>query len=512
MLTKLKSVAYLGVDCIGVDVEVNVAPRGMPCFDIVGLPNKEIAESKQRVRTALQNSGIVFPSKRITVNLAPADIPKEGSFYDLPIAVGILADSLGLTFSSKALFFGELSLDGSLRYTRGSLMLALYAHDYGYDTVFLPDTCFEEASAVKNVRILPLRSLADLITFFKSGSVIGTPNRSHVRTDAGHTDSRRSDFSSILGHSVAKRCLEIAAAGGHSLLMVGPPGSGKTLLAQSFPSILPPMTDTECIEVTKIHSVSGNFSAGQSLMTARPFRTPNHTITHIGMIGGGVNLYPGEVTLAHRGVLFLDELAEFPRNVIEALRLPLEAGEVTTNRHGKTLRLPAQFTLLAASNLCPCGYYGHPTIRCVCTANQVNLYKKKFSGPILDRIDLCINVLPLKTSEYTDSTIKTLPESSQEVQKRVTVARHVQQERFKKSNIVTNSEMKNDDIKCYCSLNNSAQHMLTQAVSKYNLSTRAYFKILRIARTISDLDLCVDIGEKHLSEALQYRNNPTVVS
>lgn len=506
MLSKLRSITYLGLESIGVDVEVNISSRGMPSFDIVGLANKEIAESRQRVKTALQNSGIDFPNKKIIVNLAPADTPKEGSFYDLAIAAGIICDIFLLETPGDALFFGELSLDGSLRYTRGAISLALYAKKCNISTLFIPEVCAAEVLMINNLNIIPLRNLHDLVLYLKTGTrrnlqrVISNSNpKLHTKT-----------FNSIVGHNMPKRALEICAAGGHNLLMLGPPGTGKTLLANAVQSILPELRSDEQIEVTNIYSLSGNLDSKSQILLERPFRSPHHSISHLGLLGGGANIKPGEITLAHRGILFLDELGEFNANTLEALRQPIEEGKINLTRHTRTISLPCRFTLIAASNLCPCGYNMHPTIRCTCTASEIKRYRKKISGPLLDRIDLQILVNSISTTDY--KLVSSARDTTNEIRDRVAEAHEVQHQRFQGRLISTNAEMSLEDIKNYCTLSMSSQYLMDSALEHYHLSTRSYYKILKIARTIADLAHAKFIQQIHISEALQFRNNPTIIS
>lgn len=505
MLVKVASALNLGINTVSMEVEVNVASRGLPAFEIVGLPTKAVAESKERVRTAIINSHIQFPNKRIVVNLAPADVPKQGSFYDLPIAVGILAAVMGFSLPEKSLFFGELSLDGTLRHTKGALLLALFAKERGVKNIFIPKLSVNEAAVVKGVDVYAVDNLSQLL-FFLCGNTGFEPVKHQAGPDEQKPVSAEFDMAEVLGQEQVKRIMEIAAAGSHNLFMVGSPGAGKTMLARAFAGILPLLSEKESLEVTKIYSASGRIPPQGSVIKERPFRSPHHTISTVGLIGGGSRVGPGEVSLAHRGVLFLDEFNEFPRSALEALRQPLEDGYTTICRSREKATFPSRFILIAAANPCPCGYLYHPKKTCICTHREIEKYKKRISGPILDRIDLHVEapVVDIKALSYEDN-IKESLEPSERIRQRVIKSREIQSSRFINDSIYTNAEMRNKHIRKYCQLSSEAKQLLVKASVKFQLSARSYFKMIRISRTIADLEGTADISALHVAEALQYR-------
>ena len=502
MLARVLSSAVIGIDAYLVEVEVDIA-AGLPTFTTVGLPEAAVKESKERVKAAINNSGYTFPDDRITVNLAPAGIKKEGTGFDLPMALGILTATRTVpqNLIDKYLMLGELSLDGRVKPVKGSLPMALAAAQAGYKGIIVPEDNRREAAGVDGIRVYPARTLAQVVDFFRGFSLI-EPEKTDIKALFSQQSTMGVDFSDVMGQEHVKRAMEVAAAGGHNLLMVGPPGSGKTMLSRRLPTILPPLTFEEAIETTKIFSVVGMLEKDQALVTKRPFRAPHHTISDAGLIGGGHIPRPGEVSLAHNGVLFLDELPEYKKHVLEVLRQPLEDHWVTISRATSTITYPCSFMLVAAMNPCPCGYLSDPKHHCHCTHHEIHRYRSKISGPLLDRIDIHMEVPAVP---YKDLLQRSTPESSDRIRARVTVARKAQQKRFTRSKIFCNAQMTSRHIKTHCRIDEASDRLLETAIDKLGLSARAYNRILKIARTIADLEQVRQITATHISEAIQYR-------
>jgi len=503
MLARIRSAAVLGIDAYPVDVEVDIT-NGLPSFSTVGLPQGAVKEGRERVGAALVNAGFSFPLRRITVNLAPADIRKNGSAFDLPIALGILVASGQLPEDRlhNQMVLGEVGLEGDLRPVRGALSMALAARAAHQTGVLLPHANVPEASVVEGVDVCGAHTLLEACAHL-SGQLI-PPARADVATLMAVSNSDQADFSDVRSQAAAKRALEVAAAGSHNILLIGAPGAGKTMLARRIPSILPSMSLEEALGTTKIHSVAGTLPSGQSLLTVRPFRAPHHTISDAGLIGGGSSPRPGEVSLAHGGVLFLDELPEFRRNVLEVLRQPLEDGVVTLSRAAMSLTYPARFMLAAAMNPCPCGYSGDPTHSCNCGPLAIERYRSRISGPLLDRIDIHLEVPAVA---YGDIVGEQSGETSAVIRARVEQARAVQRDRFRdQPGVHANAHMSTRDLRRHCRLSQPVETMLRQAVGRLGLSARAYHRVLKIARTIADLAGAGELGTGHVSEAIQYRS------
>jgi magnesium chelatase family protein len=503
MLAIVKSFGLSGINGYPLDIETDIN-LGLPYYEIVGMGDTAVKESRERVRSAIKNSGFSYPMERITVNLAPADKKKEGAATDVAIAVGILyaSDQIKCSNIKDYVFFGELSLDGNLRAIRGLLPLLISCREHGCKNIIIPEGNSAEASFIADLDIYAVKSLSQLVKFLKGELSIEKLKGASYMLQTGFCGYSGFDFSYVKGQKTAKRALEIAAGGGHNVLMIGPPGAGKTMLSKCMPSILPPMTFEEALETTKIHSVAGELDYGRGIVNTRPFRTPHHTASMPSLVGGGRFSRPGEISLAHNGVLFLDELPEYPRHILETLRQPLEDGCITIARAAQTVEYPAKFMLIASMNPCPCGNYGSKKNECRCSLNQIRKYFSRLSGPLLDRIDIHIEVDSVEFEDMKSGD----GEKSEEIKKRVEAARKIQQERFSGHKIYSNSQMQTEQIKEFCTLDKKCENLLKAAFESLKMSARGYNRILKVARTIADIEGAENINSDHIAEAVQYRS------
>ncbi|MDP2090065.1 MAG: YifB family Mg chelatase-like AAA ATPase [Candidatus Gracilibacteria bacterium] len=508
MISKVNSITVNGLDSHLVEVEVDIN-NGLPSFTIVGLPDQGVQESKERLRSAMKSSGNKLPMTRITVNLAPADIRKSGPSFDFPIAIGILLHEgfITDTYVLDSIFLGELSLDGNLRKVASVLPATIGAKEKGYKRIFIPKENSLEASIVPGIDVIPVENLKEVIEYLNNDKeMIVLPQLDFTKFGKQQNfHNNKHDFKYVLGQEHAKRALEIAASGGHNIVMDGPPGSGKTMLSKAFSTILPDLTIDEAIEVSKIYSISGLLNSDNPIIRKRPFRTIHHTASSVSIVGGGRNAKPGEISLSHKGVLFLDEILEFEKSVLEVLRQPLEDGCITINRANASYTYPAQFIMVGAMNPCPCGYFTDPDRECICTHKQVENYRSRLSGPLIDRVDIFIEVPKVKTDKFKVGEDYSNCETSIDIKTRVEKARQLQLNRFKGTNITFNSEMGTKEINKYCQLEESTDTILKQAVNNMNLSARSYYRILKLSRTIADLEGVDNIESKHILEALSFR-------